>query len=336
MRIPTVCGEYLHNLLDFLAGRGLRERQLQAVLGWRPTEHVTDSGRFPLRLFEHLLEASARLLGDAHLGARAGASCSRAPWAIVDYLRMSASNNREALVAAINYSRLVIDHGDMELREQDELARLTWVLPSRALPSPQVVEFFFASWYWTNRDMLRRHCRQRRVFFAHGARGEPGTLERLLEAPVAFNQPHNAVEVDSELLDCPGSFPDPRIQASLQATAQAELAALNFEDRVIRDVKDFIAQCLNETMPTLEVVAEELGISDRTLQRRLGDADTSFKSLVEDVRRERLQMLLLDRDKSLVEVAAELGYCNQSAFHRAFRRWYGQSPGRYRQLLLAG
>ncbi len=72
MRTPTVCKEYLDNLLEYLEGQGLSSRQLQSVLRLNPLSHISEQGRVPLRLFEMTLDAGANLRGDPCLG-RSGA-----------------------------------------------------------------------------------------------------------------------------------------------------------------------------------------------------------------------------------------------------------------------
>ncbi len=77
-------------------------------------------------------------------------------------------------------------------------------------------------------------------------------------------------------------------------------------------------------------LASLLGVSERTLQRRLGELGRSFSGVVEDFRREEAMRLLLQPDLPLVEVASRLGYAEQTSFTRAFRRWTGSTPGAWR------
>ena len=73
MRTPSVCGEYLDNLLEYLYSRGVTPAELRQVLRMTPEEHLTDQGRFPMRLFEMVLDAGSQILQDYYLGAHAGA-----------------------------------------------------------------------------------------------------------------------------------------------------------------------------------------------------------------------------------------------------------------------
>lgn len=334
MRTPTVCKEYLDNLLEYLQGRGLRLSQLQSVLRLNPLAHISEQGRVPLRLFEMTLDAGANLLADTCLGAKAGTHCSRTPWGMVNYLGMSASNTREAVNAMQRFSRLLIDHGDMVLTEVDaSTACLSWQQPPRQQASVHVVEFFFANWYRVNKPMLDREATRREVHFAHGSAGRDAQMSALFEASVYFSRPANAVHFGRDLLDQPTLYPHPGIHKSLEQAALVELSNLQFEDRLIKEVRDCIVRQLAEGVPRLEEISAELGIAPRTLQRRLNNTDTSYKSLVDEARKERSLGLISKRELGLLEISAELGFSDQSAFQKAFKRWYGQAPGRSRMLL---
>ena len=81
---------------------------------------------------------------------------------------------------------------------------------------------------------------------------------------------------------------------------------------------------------SLPEVAKRLGVSDRTLHRRLADEGTSHSELLDEARRERAMILLADRSLSAAEISFLLGYSEPGAFFRAFKRWTGKTPGAYR------
>jgi AraC-like DNA-binding protein len=83
-------------------------------------------------------------------------------------------------------------------------------------------------------------------------------------------------------------------------------------------------------MPTLGEVAGELALSPRTLRRRLAVSGTTFGALLARVRRQLAVEMLLDTSLTVEQIAAELGYAETSSFTRAFTRWTGLPPSRYR------
>jgi len=87
---------------------------------------------------------------------------------------------------------------------------------------------------------------------------------------------------------------------------------------------------LSQGQATPHRMATLLGVSERTLQRRLAEHGRSFTDVLEEFRREESARLLCDRRLALTEIATRLGYAEQTSFTRAFRRWTGSTPGAWR------
>ncbi|MCG8311609.1 MAG: helix-turn-helix transcriptional regulator [Pseudomonadales bacterium] len=90
-----------------------------------------------------------------------------------------------------------------------------------------------------------------------------------------------------------------------------------------------ILMCYGE--PKKDVLAELLTVSPRTLQRRLEDEGETFRSLLNNLRKERATTYLSDKERTVEEIAFLLGYLDVGHFFRAFKVWYGISPGQFRQ-----
>ena len=95
-------------------------------------------------------------------------------------------------------------------------------------------------------------------------------------------------------------------------------------------VRRLMVEHLGGTTLTPAMVARALAVSGRTLSRRLAEEGTSFRGILDDVRREFACALLQDRSLSVGDIAFFLHYSEPAAFHRAFRRWTGQAPGDFR------
>jgi AraC-like DNA-binding protein len=93
-----------------------------------------------------------------------------------------------------------------------------------------------------------------------------------------------------------------------------------------------LARQLSGGRPDISAVARELGVSERTLQRRLGGEGASFQLLLTAVRRTRARELLADPALDIDEVALLLGYEDQNSFFRAFRLWEGETPSNRRAM----
>jgi len=106
-------------------------------------------------------------------------------------------------------------------------------------------------------------------------------------------------------------------------------------DVPIAAVRNVIASQLRNGSPRLTLVAGELGISRRSLQRHLANKGQTYKSLVDALRTERACQRLHSPGVSMSRIAAELGYTETPHFSRAFARWTGMSPSQYRSSLAA-
>jgi len=117
---------------------------------------------------------------------------------------------------------------------------------------------------------------------------------------------------------------------------ESELEARNTSQNIGEQVKDALRRSLAGKRPTLQDVAQELGLGARTLQRRLTDGGISFQQLVEDIRRELARHYLKQSAVELNEAAFLLGFEDANSFFRAFQVWEGTSPGEWRTRHLAG
>jgi AraC-like DNA-binding protein len=95
-------------------------------------------------------------------------------------------------------------------------------------------------------------------------------------------------------------------------------------------VKNLLRLMLKQQPPSSEVIAEKLGISSRTLQRKLGEEGTHYKDVLNELRLELALYFLRNTDLSLENIAYELGYRESRSFYRSFKQWTGRTAGSYR------
>ncbi|MDZ8117444.1 AraC family transcriptional regulator [Pontiella agarivorans] len=168
------------------------------------------------------------------------------------------------------------------------------------------------------------------VFFKHPAPERPDKHETYFGCPVHFEADCDAVLVSEETLATPNRLGDATICAFFDAHLETELAERSDRHGLNKRVSIQVSQSLSEGAPSIEIISRRLGMSSRTLQRRLAEQDLSFKQLVDESRRELAQRLLIQSEYSLSEIAFLTGFSEQSAFNRAFKRWAGQTPRSYR------
>jgi AraC-like DNA-binding protein len=169
------------------------------------------------------------------------------------------------------------------------------------------------------------------VWFAHDA---PLVITPLIAyfgtSNIRFGAKKSGFFVDVEVGALPVVNADPTVFAIVDRVAEGELKALEHTSDVLPKVRSRIRAGLEDGAARLDVIARQLGMSERTLQRRIGDGGTSFAALVDDERRDIALRLVVDAQMDLHTVPEILGYEHKDAFARAFKRWTGTTPPRFR------
>jgi AraC-like DNA-binding protein len=165
---------------------------------------------------------------------------------------------------------------------------------------------------------LVRPARHRQLFESH------------FGCPVRFNAPRNALVFRGSDLDIPFATHNEELLAVLGAHFETELKTHSASRDISARVKEILGRLLAGNRPVLEDVARELGLSARTLQRRLADGGFTFQQLVEDTHRALARHYLKRSAVELAEVAYLLGFEDPNSFFRAFQVWEKTSPAEWR------
>jgi len=155
-------------------------------------------------------------------------------------------------------------------------------------------------------------------------------LESHFGCRVRFKADRNALVFRNSDLDRPFVTHNEELLAVIGTQLDSELKARHASNSVGDQVKQTLRQLLAGKRPTLQDVAQELGLSARTLQRRLTDSGITFQQVVEETRRELARHYLKQRAVELNEAAFLLGFADANSFFRAFQNWEGTSPGEWR------
>lgn len=165
------------------------------------------------------------------------------------------------------------------------------------------------------------------------AMSPPAHAERYEEAfhsPVRFDAKHTEVALPARWLAIPSPMADPVAYAEAMRKLEALAARLEGDAFVVARVEQLLRARPDGEVP-MEEVARALGMSGRTLARKMQDAGTSYREVIENHLRERAVALLADSRLTIAEVGYQLGYEDPANFGRAFRRWFSVSPGQFRK-----
>jgi len=181
------------------------------------------------------------------------------------------------------------------------------------------------------RHVLGSQWAPRAVHFEHPRPADWHEHGKVFDAPVYFEQPCNSLLIPKSGLTRAMPGHDPVLLMVMQdSLRQLSLAGRNEPD-VVDDARAQIRQRLVLGEPVLEDIAEQMGMSSWSLQRRLREQGLTFTTLVDKQRQELATYYMRQQQLPISELAPLLGYSETSAFSRAFRRWFGVSPRQWRQ-----
>ncbi|MEP3421473.1 MAG: AraC family transcriptional regulator ligand-binding domain-containing protein [Erythrobacter sp.] len=227
------------------------------------------------------------------------------------------------VVAGVRALEMTRNEQTMEIR----FLRLTDEAPMGARLSNEAT---FASFTAICREASGRPFKPVRAMCAHEFVGDKAFLEDYLGCPLTDRAGMNAVVISNEELALPNAVGDDAISRFFDQRVEEMLAEIKSDVIFSVQVKTAIGKNLSGGIPKLSDVALGLGMSARTLQRKLSDDGVVFQELVDQARRELAEKLLRTTNFPLVEIAFLTGFAEQSGFTRAFKRWAGETPRSYR------
>ena len=243
---------------------------------------------------------------------------------LLDYIIASSESVGEGLRRLRRYLRLVNPSISMELCEHEEPVRVAVEAPDRF-----AVELTVSLSVVRLRGETSGRLAVQGISFRH----EPDDIAEyvaLLRCPVHAKAAWNGWELARESYRLPMRRRDPVLRNWLEREADRILASESHNQSVADEVRRVLASRMAAGDMDILTVAQQLGMTPRTLQRRLAEEETTYDSLRSSLRKTAAETLLADKNLSIAEAAYLLGYSEPAAFHRAFKRWYGTGPQAFR------
>jgi AraC-like DNA-binding protein len=286
----------------------------------------------PLDRLDAFLAAAAEASGIVPFGLRLAERFPRGGYGVLEYACRTAPTLRAAVERLVRYMRLLNEVVSVRFEESGDEAVIEQRFPEGVRPANgHLGEFFVATLLVTARALVDEACVPRRAWFAARASPDEAALRQLLGTrELAFGRRGNGVALPRDFLDRPLRGADPALHALLERQAEQLLGGQPAVGRTAELVRRRVLAAFAHGLPSVGTIAGELGMSARTLQRRLGDEGVSFAGLLDDVRHELALGHVREPRRPLGEIAFLLGYAELSPFLRAFKRWTGKTPGAFR------
>jgi AraC-like DNA-binding protein len=323
-----ISAQYIGALLDYGSSRGLSPAELL------PPAHAPRrlSGLVPLSAFGAVAERLETSSGDLDAGLHFGLTLGLAAHGTLGYAGRSSSSLMQALKLVQAYLGIRTNAIQMRLLEAGSSVAIaidvTAVEPGiRRFISLMVLGSMARCYSEARGSALRARFH---VPFTLAAESASASSPPLSLIDWHFQSVDCRAVVERHLLELPLSTSDPGLHdllASLCRDAHREMKTLPQVDSLVREI-------LRHQMiepPTLVTIARQMGLSDRTLKRRLARQGTSYSRILADLRRETAIRYLLETTWTVEEIAYRLGYASTPSFTLLFRQWTGRTPGEMRR-----
>jgi AraC-like DNA-binding protein len=317
------------NLIDCMRNCGVDPDAVARQVGLDPQQ--LDSG-LTLEEADRFLCAGWIALDDPSFGLRAGCTMRPERFGVVGIAAMASPTLRVAFERKARYNRLIWgDVYEVEVRGAQGVVRVALSTPPRPY-SQAKIDMELASLVTFARLFTGVQVVPLRVTLRQSAPSYRERYGQVFGCPVAFDQTDDSVVFRAQDLALPLISANTDVGGVLLNVMEARLEQSGDSDGDA--LRSRVAQALRRLLrgddPTLAAVADQLRMSERTLQRRLAEQNLSFTDMLDEVRRESALEYLRARRVSVDEVAFLLGFATPSSFFRAFKRWTGTTPQGWR------
>lgn len=251
-------------------------------------------------------------------------------FALMGHAVLHAGTLERALRRAIRFLNVVLESPAGELRVTGGAAEVA-LGPAGAFATRTwwLVLMGLACW------LVGRRIPLLRVDFSCEAPENRADYRQFFGAPVRFDAGESLMVFDAKYLSLPVSRSERALKAFLRAAPANILVRYRHDQGLTARVRARLRVLPPAQWPGFEALAAELGHSPATLRRRLAAEGQGFAAIRDEIRRAAAERLLRDTDTAVAAIAAELGYSEPGAFHRAFRGWTGLAPGAFRAQIRA-
>jgi AraC-like DNA-binding protein len=326
---------FLRDVIGYAVSRGASESELCNVAGIDPAILSMPDTRISGAVSKRLWAIAEEVTGDTDIGLHIGENAHPATLGLVGYVMLCSTDLCEALSKLIRFTNLLTDGVSGNLNEHGRLFDIDIEIArdreNFLIETPrQPIESSFSAIVTVARFLTGKSLPLREVWFEHSRPKSVLEHRRIFGRTVLFSQPKNKLVVAGEALRYPVLLANRSLLPSFEAQAEQILNGMASKETRTDLVRREIVKKLKGDVPGIESAARELNVSARTLQRELASEGTSFRAILEEVRREISLKYLRDKKVSIAEVSFLLGFSEPSAFHRSFRRWFGKTPQSFR------
>lgn len=309
-------------LLHYAEQQGLDRSVLLERVGLTEDTLADPDSRIPTKAMVRLWQSLMDALEDPLLGLNVGAGPAVADFGLVGYAMRHSDTLLDAMSRLARYQRILTEAIRFTLTEQSNSYVLTWVMQPALLALRHPAESNVHLVIRAARELTGSEISPTAVELPTPRPASQSAYKKILGCPVSFGSDRAAVVWSPEQMLLPTVDADDALAGYLDELASIAVGPLDAGlDNTTTAVRRTLWSLLPSGRPSIWRTAKEMGISVRTLQRRLGEEGSSFSAVLDALRRDVTAEIMADGKQPVADIAFLLGYSEPSAFYRAFRRW---------------
>lgn len=335
MKLGDISVSYAQSLLDTLQDLGGDSDALKEQFSLSQAKLDQPEGRISIPRFMRLGFSAIEQINRPDLGLEMGKRVKIPLLGLTGFLAMTAKNVEAACKIIAHYERLSSTNSRGQsrfyLEDGKGIASFYSISPYNEY-NLFVVDSVLSSQFKVLEWMTGKTGAIERVEVEFEAPSYSQAYEDYFGCPVLFGQERNALIIKQDALEWPLLQHDKNAFLNLKSICDDRLTLASKDRSLSEKVMDEISPLLEGQTPSIEQVANSLGLPPWTLRRKLQDNNTSFQQLLNETRQGLAESYMKDTDLAIGEIAYLLGFSSPTAFQRAFKRWTGDSPGQYRKI----
>lgn len=320
----------VHVLLNCLHEHGVRPGKIERKSGLKLAEIENSEFNIPLEALLSLWKLAIEVTGDPALGIHLRQTYGENLSHFANHISFNSENGLVALENFIRYASLICEAHQFELIADSGLIRINYTNTSPDHQNDWMPEYNLSSLVYYGRKFVHENLCPETVLFQHRCPTDPTVYEEFFRAPVLFEQGENRLVYQEKRLMKPNEAADPHLQAILKKKADQTLERQAGQTQLATKVQQHIVAQISSGTLSFESTAKKFRLSRSSLYRALKDEGTSFKSILVNTRKS-LAESYLEQGLKASQIAYLTGYADNSSFLNAFKLWFGESPGSYRQ-----
>jgi AraC-like DNA-binding protein len=300
-------------------------------VGLEPDAFTTEHHSISFDRFARLLENLADIAGDEAFGLHYAETFTPGDTGPVGLAMAHAPTLGDAWRFYVEFSDLLFEHAYYQMDIVEDQVVFSWGY-SPFIPRHFQFGDLGMMLGWRNiRLFVGQDACATKYLLRRSAPKDSSEHSRLLCRHITFDHPTNTCFFPASWLERSRPGADTRIYSHIRMQCVEMMEKRRAENNVFYQVEQRIAARIQGNTATLQRIADDLGVNDRTLQRRLAQKETSFDDMLDATRKRIADTLLQRQDISLAEIAGRCGYSSPAAFSRAVRGWHGKSPSEIRE-----